>query len=238
LTSPHSIAIYDFGFTDEGTFYYVMEVLDGRDLASFVERFGPLPPSRTLHVLKQVCESLSDAHHLGLIHRDIKPANIFLCRMGRLYDFVKVLDFGLVKWTHDESKGVVQLTQEGAVTGTPAFLAPEQALGKPADARTDLYALGCVGYWLLTGKLLFDSTNMMAQLVDHVKTAPVPPSQRVKFDAAPDLERVILRCLEKDPSDRPSSAEELSGLLEHCEDFGKWGQAEATEWWRVHFRTR
>lgn len=234
LTSPHSVMIYDFGISDEGVFYYVMELLDGMDLYSIVSRFGPLPPSRVIEFLSQTCDSLGDAHHRGLIHRDVKPGNIFACRMGRTLDFVKVLDFGLVKESARTEPGTPMLTQIGAATGTPGFMAPEQALGQAVDRRSDLYALGCVGYWLLTGQFVFDQTNMTAMILDHVKTAPVPPSQRSEAAIPEDLERVIMHCLEKEPDKRPRTAEELYEMLSACQDFGKWEQKEAREWWKAN----
>jgi len=232
LSSPHSIVIYDFGTTDEGTFYYVMELLDGMDLESLVTRFGPLPPARVKSVLLQVCQSLSDSHFRGLIHRDIKPANIFLCRMGQVCDFVKVLDFGLVK--AQQTTQATQLTQLGVASGTPAFIAPEQALGETVDPRTDLYALGCVGYWMLTGQLVFKGPSATAMVIDHVKTRPTPPSDRTEQNIPENLERVILRCLEKDPEQRPADADDLRNQLEECSLPGVWGPDEATHWWTLH----
>jgi len=234
LTSPHSVMIYDFGISDEGVFYYVMELLDGMDLYSIVSRFGPLPPSRVIEFLRQTCDSLGDAHHRGLIHRDIKPGNIFSCRMGRTLDFVKVLDFGLVKERAQTEPGTPVLTQIGAATGTPGFMAPEQALGQAVDPRSDLYALGCVGYWLLTAQFVFDQTNMTAMVLDHIKTTPVPPSQRSGTAIPEDLERVIMHCLEKEPDKRPRTAEELNEMLSTCQDSGEWGQKEAREWWKAN----
>ena len=179
LHSTHTITLYDFGMTDEGYFYYVMELLRGVDLESMVQRFGPTPPNRTIYLLKQVCHSLGDAHRHGLIHRDIKPANIYASRLGPDYDFVKVLDFGLVKSHQPAAEEATQLTMQGVTTGTPAYMAPEMALDRETvDGRTDLYALGCVGYWLLTGQLVFPGKNPMQVLLHHVKTEPTPPSQR------------------------------------------------------------
>jgi serine/threonine-protein kinase len=233
LSSPHSIVIYDFGTTDQGTFYYVMELLDGMDLESLVTRFGPLPPARVRSALLQVCQSLSDSHFRGLIHRDIKPANIFLCHMGQVCDFVKVLDFGLVKAARQATQDT-QLTQLGVASGTPAFIAPEQALGETVDPRTDLYALGCVGYWMLTGLLVFEGPSAAAMVIDHVKTTPIPPSKRTEQIIPENLERVILQCLEKDPEKRPADADELRNRLEECRLPDDWGQREARHWWNVH----
>ncbi len=238
LTSPHSVMIYDFGISDEGVFYYVMELLDGMDLFTLVSRFGPLPPSRVIEFLSQTCDSLADAHHRGLIHRDVKPGNIVTCRMGRRLDFVKVLDFGLVKESARMEPGTPVLTEIGATTGTPGFMAPEQALGQAVDPRSDLYALGCVGYWLLTAQFVFDQTNMTAMVLDHLTTLPVPPSQRTEKAIPEDLERVIMHCLEKEPDKRPRTAEELFEMLSACEDSGKWGQREAREWWETNLPVR
>jgi serine/threonine-protein kinase len=233
LRSPHSIEIYDFGVTQDGRFYYVMELLDGMDLHSLVHRFGPLPASRVIFFLQQVCDSLSEAHELGLIHRDIKPKNIFVCRMGRNFDFIKVLDFGLVKnvgSAEDQS-----LTQDGVTTGTPAYLSPEAAKGsREIDARSDLYSLGCVAYWLLTGQPVFEGRTAVATILQHVTDPPILPSQRTENPVPADLEAVVLRCLEKDPARRPQTADELSALLAHCVDSHAWRRNEARAWWRMH----
>ena len=195
LRSTHTITLYDFGITEDGHFYYAMELLQGLDLKSMVKRFGPIPSNRTIFLLKQVCHSLGDAHHHGLVHRDIKPANIYVSRLGPDYDFVKVLDFGLVK-SHDTSvEGATQLTLKGVTTGTPAYIASEMVLGKEGiDSRADLYALGCVAYWLLTGQLVFEGKNPMEVLVHHVQSEPTPPSQRSEFEIPP-LDELILCCL-------------------------------------------
>lgn len=233
LRSPHSIEIYDFGVTQDGRFYYVMELLDGMDLDSLVKRFGPMPAPRVIYFLQQICDSLSEAHELGLIHRDVKPKNIFVCRMGRNFDFIKVLDFGLVKnvgGTEDQS-----LTQDGTTTGTPAYLAPEAARGsRGIDARSDIYSLGCVAYWLLTGLPVFEGATAVATILSHVTEAPVPPSERTENPVPLDFEQVVLRCLEKDPAKRPQSADELSALLAQCKDSHAWRRKEAREWWRIH----
>ena len=235
LHSTHTITLYDFGMTDEGYFYYVMELLRGVDLESMVQRFGPTPPNRTIYLLKQVCHSLGDAHRHGLIHRDIKPANIYASRLGPDYDFVKVLDFGLVKSHQPAAEDATQLTMQGITTGTPGYMAPEMALDRETvDGRTDLYALGCVGYWLLTGQLVFPGKNPMQVLLHHVKTEPTPPSQRSELEIPLALDELILRCLEKDPAKRPATAEELSRLLEDCWSGETWTQEEAASWWQLH----
>lgn len=233
LRSPHSIEIYDFGVTKDGRFYYVMELLDGMDADTLVKRFGPVPAGRAIYFLLQICDSLSEAHALGLIHRDIKPKNIFVCRLGRNYDFVKVLDFGLVK--HVGSGQDQSLTQDGTTTGTPAYLAPEAARGsKEIDARSDVYSLGCVAYWLVTGQPVFEGATAVATILKHVTEAPVPPSERTDNEVPKDLERVILQCLEKDPARRPQSADDLASLLAQCRDAHTWRRKEARDWWRMH----
>ncbi|MBI3934051.1 MAG: protein kinase [Acidobacteria bacterium] len=235
LRSPHTVAVYDFGSTDEGCFYYVMELLNGFDLETLVQRFGPQPPERVVHFLLQACESLAEAHSNGLIHRDIKPKNVFVCRLGLTYDFIKVLDFGLVKSSSTPDMSQEQLTMEGTTTGTPAYMPPEMALGKSSvDARSDLYSLGCVAYWLLTGKLVFEGNGPVPVLLAHIRDIPVPPSQRTELEIPDDLERVILACLEKDPDRRPQSAMELAGLLASCSLMESWGQQRAATWWRTH----
>ncbi len=172
LKSPHTVQLYDFGVTDDGTFYYVMELLDGMDLETLVEQFGPVPPERAVHLLVQVCASLQDAHQNGLVHRDIKPANIVVSRVGAAWDFVKVLDFGLVKLGNTPQADELKLSGENHVSGTPGFIAPEVVLGVETDQRVDLYALGCVAYWLLTGKLVFEGPGAIKVMSDHIHTAP------------------------------------------------------------------
>jgi serine/threonine-protein kinase len=234
MHSPHTIDVYDFGVTIDGTFYYVMELLDGWNLQELVRRFGPVPPPRTIHLLRQVCDSLAEAHERGLIHRDIKPANIYVCSQGRRADLVKVLDFGLVKRRYEPASSEPQLTAEHVVGGTPAFIAPEQITGAAVDARTDLYAVGCVAYWLLTGHLVFDAGTSVEMLADHLNTTPVPPSHASELQIPEALEAAILSCLEKDPANRPQSAEALDTLLAAVEPPSPWTPAQATEWWRLH----
>jgi serine/threonine-protein kinase len=234
LRSTHTIDLYDFGITDDGAFYYVMELLDGLDLATLVQRFGPMPASRVVRILRGACHSLGEAHQRGLIHRDIKPANIFICRLGPDLDFVKVLDFGLVKATGEKAGGATALTMEGAVAGTPAFMAPEMALGgDEIDGRADIYALGCVAYWLLTGQPVFAGDTPVATLMRHVQEEPVPPSRRAELPVAEDLDAVILACLAKDPGDRPQAAADLDARLAACV-VDEWTRDQAEEWWKLH----
>ena len=233
LRSPHTVALYDFGTSKDGGFYYVMELLDGIDLEKLVRQFGPQPPSRVIHILRQACNSLAEAHRRGMVHRDIKPTNIFLCRIGVDYDFVKVLDFGLVKTIIGEAEP--RMTAEGNATGTPAYMPPEVALSREQiDGRADLYGLGCVAYWLLTGRLVFEEQSSTATILAHVQNEPVAPSQRSGVPVPAGLERATLSCLAKSPSDRPASAEALSALLTDCADAGSWTQEEAERWWRTH----
>jgi eukaryotic-like serine/threonine-protein kinase len=234
LRSPHTIGLYDFGVNDEGTFYYVMELLDGLDTDSLVRRFGPVSAERAVGILRQVCHSLAEAHDAGLIHRDIKPANVYVCRYGRDFDFVKVLDFGLVK-TPSDFGGAATLTADGQISGTPAFMAPEQAKGaENVDARSDLYAVGCLAYWLLTGQLVFEGANPLEVLLHHVQTPPVPPSQRTEVPVPADLEAIVMSCLEKDPARGPQSAPELSGRLARCAAGNDWTPERARDWWDAH----
>ncbi len=235
LRSTHTITLYDFGITDEGVFYYVMELLDGLDLHSFVDRFGPLQPERVVYILRQVCHSLMEAHERGMVHRDIKPANLFLCRLGPDHDFVKVLDFGLVKPPPESPAGGASLTQEGVTFGTPGFMAPEMAMGaSPIDGRADLYALGCVGYWLLAGVPVFEGDTPLATVLHHVKTEPEPPSRRTEIEIPCDLEGIILQCLAKEPDQRPVSARVLDEMLEGCEGATAWSGRKAADWWGLH----
>jgi serine/threonine-protein kinase len=235
LRSPHTVDLFDFGVAENGAFYYVMELLDGLDTDRLVRRFGPLPTERAIHVLRQVCHSLSEAESCGLVHRDIKPANIFLCRYGEDFDFVKVLDFGLVKAFDQADDEGPALTRENAVHGTPAFIAPEQALGRDdLDGRVDIYATGCVAYWLLTGQLVFTADSSMALLLHHVQTAPPAPSARAELPIPAELDRLVLACLAKNPAERPQSARELSGRLAEINGTAAWTEARAKEWWSKH----
>jgi serine/threonine-protein kinase len=237
LQCPHTIQLYDFGVTPDRTFYFVMELLRGTDLESLVRRFGPQLPARTVYLLRQACASLAEAHANGLVHRDIKPANLFLCRTGLEYDFVKVLDFGLVKRDLHGGPEETMLTAPNTTTGTPAYIAPETVSGTVVDRRADLYALGCVGYWLLTGQLVFEADSALHMLFHHVQTKPVPPSRRSGQSLPATLEAVILCCLEKDPANRPDSAEELSARLVACDVGEPWTAVEAREWWAAHMPT-
>jgi hypothetical protein len=234
LQSPHTIRLYDFGQTRVGTFYFVMELLEGLDLETLVRRYGPQPPERVVYLLRQVCHSLGEAHERGLVHRDVKPANIYTCRLGREYDFVKVLDFGLVKYDQDETI-LDTIKSADVTTGTPAYMAPEMASGAdPVDRRADIYALGCVGYWLLTGQMVFEAESALKMLIQHIQAIPVPPSIRTGRPVPLDLERVIMRCLEKDPTRRPQTADDLLAELGRVELSRPWDVAQARAWWSEH----
>ena len=230
LRSPHTVELYDFGVTDDQTLYFVMELLEGMDLEFLVRQHGPVPASRVAHILRQVCASLAEAHASGLVHRDIKPANIHVGRLGLVYDFVKVLDFGLVKPIADRSPEHSMATQAGFILGTPGYMAPEMALGDRVDGRADIYALGCVAYYLLTGQQVFEGDTAMQVIAQHLQVAPVPPSQRVAYAVPPHLEQLVLACLAKKPEDRPQSATALSSQLASI-DLEPWTEAQAQAWW-------
>lgn len=235
LKSPHTVQLYDFGATDDGTLYYVMELLDGMDLDTLVDRFGPLPPERAIHMLLQACASLDEAHENGLIHRDIKPANLVVSRVSAEWDFVKVLDFGLVKLESDaQSAASLRISAESNVSGTPGFIAPEIVLGGESDHRVDIYALGCVAFWLVTGKLVFEGPGTIKVISDHVHTQPAPASTRTDQVIPPELDRLILDCLEKDPSKRPESAAALRSRLRAVPLDTPWTPERAEGWWTEH----
>jgi serine/threonine-protein kinase len=234
LHSPHTVALYDFGVTKGGRFYTVMELLQGLDLESFVDRFGPIEPARMVYLLEQVCQSLSEAHAIGLVHRDVKPANIYSCRVGLQTDFVKVLDFGLVKGDLGEGKDRTKLTAPDITTGTPAYMSPELARAEDIDGRADLYALGCVAYWMLTGKLVFDEETPMKMMIAHIRNTPQAPSQHSEFAVSRELDEVVLACLEKDPANRPATADELAVRFRACDVGEPWTQAQSAAWWQQH----
>jgi serine/threonine-protein kinase len=235
LRSPHTIELYDFGVKDDGTLYYVMELLSGLDLDAMVRRFGPLSPARAIQFALQVCDSLGEAHERGLIHRDVKPGNLFVCRYGRRADFVKVLDLGLVKQHGDGVlDGDAKLTADDAVSGTPAFLAPEQVMGAEIDGRTDIYALGCVLYWTLTGAFVFEGKSAMDTMLRHVQDAPTPPSARAEQAVPAALDELTLACLAKPPADRPHDIDVLAARLAAIDAGEPWTAERAAEWWDRH----
>jgi len=232
LTHPNTITIYDYGRTPEGVFYYAMELLDGASLEAVVEVDGPQPPGRVVRVLEMVAGGLAEAHKLGIIHRDIKPANIYLCRQGGEFDIAKVLDFGLVKVV--EGPENTNLTHDGVVSGTPQYLAPE-AMTDPdtVDGRSDLYALGAVGYFMLTGEQVFTG-NVVEICGHHLHTAPIPPSERLGRGLPFEIEAVVMQCLAKNPDDRPQSAGEIRARLAASLDIPRWRRADAEAWWGIH----
>jgi serine/threonine-protein kinase len=232
LQSPHTVQLYDFGITDGGGFYYVMERLRGMDLKRMVERHGPLAPERVVFLLKQACLSLAEAHTLGLVHRDVKPANLFVCRLGSEYDFIKVVDFGVV--SRHASETTSQITTAGMILGTPAFLAPELVASPNFDGRADIYALGCVAFWLLTGRPPFEASDPVSILLHHAQTAPSPPSTMCEEVIPPQMDELILECLAKDPSRRPASAEALWDRLDRMRVVAEWNQRRARTWWEMH----
>jgi serine/threonine-protein kinase len=236
LQSPHTVELYDFGRADDGTFYYVMELLDGFDLNELVERFGPLPPERAIHLLRQVCASLAEAHEAGMVHRDIKPANVYACRHGREVDFVKVLDFGLVKHGGALPETAEQLSAENlGAGGTPAYISPEQAVGdEQLDGRADLYSVGCLAYWLLTGKVVFAGRTPVETMMKHVQMPPEPPSSRTAQPIPRELDAIVLLCLAKEPYARPQTADHLADMLAAVPTASEWTQARAREWWNAH----
>ncbi len=233
LTHPNTITIFDFGRSSDNTFYYAMEYLEGLDLDRMVKDHGPLPPERVLYLLRQVCGSLSEAHARGIVHRDIKPSNIFVTNRGGLFDFVKVLDFGLARKV--ESAGDSGLTKTGMVFGTPRYIAPETVSGaRLADARSDLYNVGGVAYWLLTGQPLFPGSSSLELIIDHVKTVPSRPKE-VSEQAIPDaLDGIVMKLLEKEPDDRFQTADELIAALQAVPLAQPWSQERAREWWSRH----
>jgi serine/threonine-protein kinase len=230
LTHPNTVSIFDYGQTPDGIFYYAMEYLEGLNLEELVRIDGPQPPARVAHILRQVAASLAEAHDIGLVHRDVKPSNVILVpERGGSPDVAKVVDFGLVKEL-DETAG---LTREGRLAGTPHYLAPETLTSTAqVTPQADLYSLGCVGYYLLTGQRVFDG-SVIEVCSHHLSTPPVPPSERLGYAVSQQLSRVLLACLEKTPDRRPASARALVERLDGCDDMAPWTPDDARTWWRV-----
>ena len=230
LTHPNTIALYDYGRTPDGLFYYAMEYLEGVALDKLVQDFGRQPEGRVIHILRQVCGSLAEAHAQGLVHRDIKPANIYLTQRGGIPDFVKVLDFGLVKARNLE--GQMELTGTTATLGTPLYMSPE-AVEHPdrVDASADIYSLGCVGYYLLTGETVFAGLSAGEVLMQQVRSVPEKPSVRLRQPVSADLEELRMSCLAKKPNGRPASAEAFEAALAQCAAAAGWNREQAAEWW-------
>ena len=230
LESIHTVKLYDFGVADDGTLFIAMELLDGIDLLSLVHRFGQQPAERVRHILLQVCDSLAEAHELGLIHRDVKPANVMLCRQGRRIDVVKVLDFGVVALAAEPDKA---LTRTGALLGTPAYAAPEVLRGEQAGPRSDLYSLGCVAYWLLSGRLVFEHASQARQITAHLQDQPASLAS-LGVEASETLQSLVMRCLAKDPAVRPRSAQDLATGLRASGHEDGWSPTQAEAWWARH----
>jgi len=233
LRSPHTVELYDFGIADDDRLYFVMELLDGMTLEQLVRTTGPVPAGRAIYMLRQVCESLEEAHACGLVHRDIKPANLHVGRVGLHDDFIKVLDFGLVKAVNRPEDGLTMATQANLTPGTPAYMAPEVVSGATIDGRTDIYALGCVAYFLLTGQLVFQADTVMQMLINHASATPIPPSQRTKLQIPSGLDEIVMACLAKNPSERPQSAATLSKQLAAVK-VEAWDEEQAAAWWRMN----
>jgi serine/threonine-protein kinase len=239
LTHPNTVTVFDYGRTADGIFYYAMELLEGATLDEIVEIDGPQPEGRVIHLLEQAAGSLAEAHDAGLIHRDVKPGNILVVDRGGISDLVKVVDFGLVKdvgvRARDGATSEPALTVADTITGTPLYMAPETFTApETVDARADLYALGAVGYWLLTGTHVFDGHSIIEVCGHHMHSVPDPPSTRLGAPVSPDLETLLLACLSKRPEDRPASAHVLRERLRACVAAGQWTNARAAEWWAVH----
>jgi serine/threonine-protein kinase len=232
LRSQHTVELYDFGVMEDQTLYFVMELLDGMDLETLVRRTGPLPAGRVVYLLTQACESLEEAHSRGLVHRDIKPANIHIGRMGLRHDFVKVLDFGLVKSVSSNSDDSLG-TATGLTPGTPAYMAPEQAMGEKVDHRVDIYALGCVAYFMLTGQKVFEAETPYQMIARHLNEVPVTPSQRTELRIPEAMEKLVLSCLAKNPAQRPQTAADLGRAMLAVETEA-WTEDNARQWWMKH----
>lgn len=239
LSHPNTVTVFDYGRTTDGVFYYAMELLEGGSLDELVELDGPQPEERVIHLLEQAAASLAEAHGAGLIHRDIKPGNLLVVERAGIADLVKVVDFGLVKDVSAPGAGTAPqpatLTLADAITGTPLYLAPEMlSAPEQVDGRADLYALGAVGYWLLTGTHLFSARSVVEVCAHHLHSPPEPPSARLGAPVSPDLEALLLACLAKRPEHRPASAEALRERLRGCARAGAWTQARAAAWWAEH----
>jgi eukaryotic-like serine/threonine-protein kinase len=231
LGSPHTVRVFDFGTTVDGEPFCAMELLRGCDLESLVRRFGPLPGDRVLYLLAQICHSIAEAHDCGLIHGDIKPANTYVCRLGLDYDFAKVLDFGLAR---SERLNAADESLHAHITlGTPAYMAPEMIVGDRVDRRADVYALGCVAYFLLTGELVFKADRLSQMVSQHLYSEPIPPSMRAERFIPSMVDELVLTCLQKDPNLRPQDAGELRAGVEAVSR-GAWNQRSASIWWKTH----
>lgn len=238
LRSPHTVEVYDYGITEGNRFYYVMELLDGLNLEELVQKHGPVSAERCVAILRQVCHSLAEAHAIGLVHRDVKPANIFLCRYGLEHDFVKVLDFGLVKQAGASPD--VRVTATGSFAGTPAYASPESAMGEEeaVDGRSDIYSLGCVAFWLLTGRMVFTASSPVQMAMHHATKEPEPPSRCTELPVPPELDALILELLRKEKDARPASAQEVIARLDGIRLDRLWDAEHARQWWDHHRPSR
>jgi serine/threonine-protein kinase len=225
LLHPNTIRVFDYGATDDGLLYYVMELLDGETLAEHVERLGPLPPARAVHIIGQAARALAEAHERGIVHRDVKPENLFLTSLGGEHDFVKVLDFGIAKIA--DAEGTV--TRTGFLLGTPLYMSPEGLAGEPADARSDVYALGAVLYYLLTGKPPFEGDNPSSAILGHLHRTPLSPSIHLRTPLSEELEAIVMKTLRKDPAERYATASEFALALANCSAAGAWTFGDAVE---------
>jgi eukaryotic-like serine/threonine-protein kinase len=234
LSSPHTVGLYDFGRSERGSLYYVMELLDGTDLEQLVREHGPVSPERAVHLLRQVCHSLAEAHDHDLVHRDIKPSNVRVCTQGLERDFVKVLDFGLVGVRPGARQEAAGISGAATLMGSLGYLAPEVLAGAPFDVRSDLYAVGCVAYWLLTGQRVFELDDPTAVAMAHLRAVPSAPSVYAEQPVPAALDALVLSCLERDPSRRPASARDLLAALDACELPRVWTSKDAERWWRLH----
>ena len=232
LCSPNTVTLYDYGVTQKGALYYVMELLDGLDLSDLVESYGTVSPGRAIRILSQACLSLHEAHEAGLIHRDLKPANLFLCRMGVQLDFVKVLDFGLIKG--DIGRLDRNLTKENFLVGTPGFMAPEYIAGTALDARSDIYSLACVGFYMITGDFLFDGDTTMQIMMKHATKNAPRLSEKARQTIPEPLDELFAACLSRKPEDRPGTALELSQKLDALAADCPWSDEDCRSWWNVH----
>ncbi|HEY2252545.1 MAG TPA: protein kinase, partial [Planctomycetaceae bacterium] len=234
LSHWNTVSIFDYGRTEDGTFYYVMEYLPGLSLADLVSRFGPLPVSRAIHLLRQICRALYEAHGVGLVHRDIKPANIFVSRLGGVCDVAKLLDFGLVELTVSDAK--VEKAKAG-ISGSPRYMSPEQAIPyNVPDARSDIYSVGATAYYLLTGRVPFEGQTLAQVMMAHSREPLVPPS-RHRAEVPSDVDEVVIKCLAKRPVDRFADAHSLEQALAACSDADGWTDAQAAGWWQEHLES-
>lgn len=237
LTHPNTVAVFDYGYTADGTFYYVMEYLPGMDLDGLVANHGAVPPGRAVHLVRQVCAALKEAHAVGLIHRDVKPSNVMVCRRGGICDVAKLLDFGLVRAAGADADatpdGADRITREGIVLGTPAFMSPEQAAGRVLDARSDVYSLGATAYFLLAGKPVFVKDSAMEVIAAHLMEKPRPLAE-VNAAIPDDVDAVVLRCLAKNPQERFATVAELDAALRRCGSANEWDEVQAATWWEKY----